>query len=59
MSRIHPERIDSGPSDRSATAHILLRQEPDEDENEEEDEDEDDDKENEDDDEEIDDGYSE
>jgi hypothetical protein len=34
MSRIHPERLDSGPSDRSVAANILLRQELDEKEEE-------------------------
>jgi hypothetical protein len=59
MHRINPEYLDPDSSDRSLTADILLRQEPDEDEDEEEeDEDEGDDKE-EDDDEESDDGYSE
>ena len=57
MSRIHPECPDSDPSDLSAAADILLRQEPDEEEDEEDEEDdegddkEDDDKDN--------DGYSE
>jgi hypothetical protein len=55
MHRMNPEYLDPDSSDRSVTADILLRQEPDEDENEEkEDEDEGDD-----DDEETDDGYSE
>jgi small subunit ribosomal protein S21 len=34
MSRIHPERLDSGPSDRSVAANVLLRQELDEKEEE-------------------------
>jgi hypothetical protein len=55
MSRIHPERPDSDPSDRSVAADALLRQEPDEEEDE---EDKGDGKENDDDDDE-DDGYSE
>ena len=55
MSRIHPECPDSGLSNRSVGADVLLRQEPDEEENEEDDEG--DGKENADDDE--DDGYSE
>ena len=38
MSRIYPEGPDSDPSDRSAAADVLLRQEPDEEEDEEEDE---------------------
>ncbi len=38
MSRIRPECADSDPSDRSAAADALLRQEPDEEEDEEEDE---------------------
>jgi hypothetical protein len=55
---MNPEYLDPDSSDRSVTADILLRQEPEEDENEEEeDEDEGDDKEE--DDEESDDGYSE
>jgi hypothetical protein len=59
MRRKNPEYPDPDSSDRSVTADILLRQEPDEDEDEdEEDEDKGDDKE-EDDDEESDDGYSE
>jgi hypothetical protein len=36
MSRIHPERFDSGPSDRSVAANVLLRQELDEEEEEDE-----------------------
>ena len=58
MSSIHPECLDSDPSDWSVAADVLLRQEPDEEEDEEEDEGdgkEDDD----DDDDEGDDGYSE
>ena len=56
MSRIHPECPDSDPSDRSAAADVLVRQEADEDEGEDEgdgteDDDDDDDKD--------DDGYSE
>jgi hypothetical protein len=57
MSRIHPECPNSDPCDRSVTADVVLRQEPDEEDEEEDegdgkkdDEDEDDDK---------DDGYSE
>ena len=38
MSRIHLERADSDPSDRSEVVDVLLRQEPDEEEDEEEDE---------------------
>jgi hypothetical protein len=50
MHRINSEYLDPDSSDRSVTADILLRQEPDEDENEEEeDEDEGDDKEEDDD----------
>jgi hypothetical protein len=56
-SRIHPECPESGSSELSAAADVLLRQEPDEEEDEEEDEG--DDKENADDDDENDDGYSE
>jgi hypothetical protein len=64
MHRINPEYLDPDSSDRSLTADILLRQEPDEDEDEEEedeDEGEGDDKEedDDDDDDETDDGYSE
>ena len=55
MSRIHPECPNSGLSDRSVAADVLLRQEPDE----EEDEEEDDGKEDEDDDGKDDEGYSE
>jgi len=60
MSRIHPERSDADPADRSVAADAILRQEPDEEEDEEEDEGDGDrdGKEDEDDDEE-DDGYSE
>ena len=57
MSRIHPERPASDPSDRSIAADVLLRQEPDEEEDEEEDEG--DGKEDDDDDDKDDDGYSE
>ena len=57
MSRIHPEVPDSDPSDRSAAADVLPRQEPDEEEDEEEEEG--DGKEDADDDDETDDGYSE
>ena len=57
MSRIHPECADSGPSDRSVAADVLLRQEPDEEEDEEEDEG--DGNEDDDDDDGTDDGYSE
>ena len=55
MSRIHPECPNSGPSDRSIAADVLLRQEPDE----EEEEDEGDGKEDDDDNDEDDDGHSE
>ena len=57
MRRIHPECLDSAPSDRPLTADVLLRQEPDEAE-EDEQEDEGDGKEDDDGDED-DDGYSE
>ena len=40
MHRMNPEYLDPDSSDRSVTADILLRQEPDEDENDEEEEDE-------------------
>jgi hypothetical protein len=58
VSRIHPECLDSDPSDRWVAADVLLRHEPAEEEDEEEDggdgkEDEDDD------DQDDDDGYSE
>jgi hypothetical protein len=60
MGRIHPECLDSDPSDRSVAADVLLRQEPDEEEEEEdEEEDEGDGKEDDDDDDDGDDGYSE
>jgi len=57
MSRIHPECPNSGLSDRSVAADVLLRQEPDEEEDEEEDDG--DGKEDEDDDGKDDEGYSE
>ena len=57
MSRIYPECLESGPSDRSVAAGVLLRQEPDE---EEEDEEEDEgDRKEDDEDDGTDDGYSE
>ena len=61
MSSIYPECLDSGPSDRSVAANVLLRQEPDdEEEDQEEDEDEGDGNGKEDDaDDDNDDGYSE
>jgi len=59
MSRIHPECPNSGLSDRSVAADVLLRQEPDEEEDEEEDEGDGDGKEDEDDDGKDDEGYSE
>ncbi len=55
MHQMNPDYLDPDFSDRSVTADILLRQEPDEDENEEEDEGDD----KEEDDEESDEGYSE
>jgi hypothetical protein len=55
MSRIRPERFDSDPCDRLASADLVVRQEPDE-EDEEEDEGDDAEDNNDDDD---DDGYSE
>jgi hypothetical protein len=55
MSRIRPQCLDANPSDRSAQAEVLLREEPDE---EDEEEDEGDGKEDNDDDD-NDDGYSE
>jgi ribosomal protein L12E/L44/L45/RPP1/RPP2 len=57
MSRILPQCLAANPSDRSAQADVLLRQERDEEEDEEEDEG--DGKEEDDDDDEGDDGYSE
>ena len=57
MSRICPQCLDAKPSDRSAHADVLLREEPDEEEDEEEDEG--DRKEEDDEDEDTDDGYSE
>jgi len=36
MGRIHPECLDSDPSDRSVAVDVLLRQEPDEEEEDEE-----------------------
>jgi len=39
MSRIRPQCLDANPSDRSAQADVLLREEPDEEEDDEEDED--------------------
>ena len=56
MSRIHPECPDSDPSDRSVTADVVLRQEPDEEDEEEDEGDGKKDDENEDDDDEEDDG---
>jgi hypothetical protein len=57
MSRLQPECPNSGLSDRSVAADVLLRQEPDEEEDEEEDDG--DGKEDEDDDGKDDEGYSE
>jgi hypothetical protein len=59
MSRIYPECLDSGPSDRSVAANVLLRQEPDEEEEEDEEEDQGDGEDDDDDDDRDDDGYSE
>ncbi len=59
MGRIHPECLDSDPSDRSVAVDVLLRQEPDEEEDEEEEEDEGDGKQDDDDEDGNDDGYSE
>ena len=56
MTKIHPERADSDPSDHSPASDVLLRQEPDEEEDEEEDEG---DGKEDDDDDGDDDGYSE
>ena len=55
MSRIHPEYLDAGPSDRSVAADVTLRQEPEE----EEDEEDNDEEEDEDEGKEEGDGYSE
>jgi hypothetical protein len=57
MSRLHPERHDSDPSDRSIAANVLVRQEPDEEEDDEEDDG--GGKEDDDDEDRDDDGYSE
>ena len=57
MTKIHPERPDSDPSDHSLAAEVLLRQEPDEEEEDEDEDEEGDGKE--DDDDHGDDGYSE
>jgi hypothetical protein len=57
MTKIHPERPDSDPSDHSLAAEVLLRQEPDEEEEDEDEDEEGDGKEDDDDD--GDDGYSE
>ena len=59
MSRINPECPDSDPPDRSVTADVLVREEPDGGEDEEEDEEDGDGKEDADDDNENDDGYPE
>jgi hypothetical protein len=56
MGRIFPQCLDANLSDRSAQAHVLLRQEPDEEEDEEEDEG---NRKEDDEDEDTDDGYSE
>jgi hypothetical protein len=56
MSRIRPEKPGPENTDRSVTADVLLRQEPDEEEDEEEDEG---DRKEDDEDEDTDDGYSE
>jgi hypothetical protein len=53
MRRICPECLDASPSDASAQADVLLREEPDEEEDDEDDRKEDDE------DEDTDDGYSE
>jgi hypothetical protein len=58
MRRMNPEYLDPDSSDRSLTADILLRREPEEDEDEEEEEEDEGDAKEEDD-EESDDGYSE
>ena len=56
MSRMCPQCLDANPSDRSAQADVLLREERDEEEDEEEDEG---DRKEDDADEDTDDGYSE
>jgi hypothetical protein len=55
MSRICPQCLDAKPSDRSAQADVLLREEPDEEEDEQEDEG---DRKEDDEDEDTDGGYS-
>ena len=55
MGRIHPECPDSDPPERSVTANVRVREEPDEEEDEEEEED--DGKTDDDDDDENDDGH--
>jgi hypothetical protein len=59
ISRMHPECSDSGRSDRSVAADVLLRQEPDEEEDEEEGEGDGKEKQDDDNDDTTDDGYSE
>jgi hypothetical protein len=59
ISRMHPECSDSGRSDRSVAADVLLRQEPDEEEDEEEGEGDGKEKQEDDNDDATDDGYSE
>ena len=59
MSRIHPECLDSDPSDRSVAADVLVREEPAEEEDEEEDEGDGKDDGKDDDEDDEDDGYSE
>jgi hypothetical protein len=59
MHRINAEYLDPDSPDRSVTADILLRQEPDEDEDEEEEEEDDRKKEDDEDHDQTEDGYSE
>jgi hypothetical protein len=59
MSKIRLQCLDANPSDRSAQADVLLRQEPGEEEEEDDEENEDDGEEDDDDDSDEGDGYSE
>ena len=59
VSRICPQCLDSNPSDRSAQADVLLREEPDEEEDKEGEEEDEGDRKEDDEDEDTDDGYSE
>jgi hypothetical protein len=59
MSRIHPECLDSVPSDRSVPANVLLRQAPDEEDEDQEEGEGDGNGKEDDEDDDNDDGYSE